>query len=77
MGVEENLSPLQDVSLMSVLDTQSLYWLGELRLCSWYSDKATGWMASGLNPSRSKRFFSSPNHPCGLWGISCLLFSKY
>jgi hypothetical protein len=48
---------------MSVLDIQCLYRLGELKLCSWYSDEATGWMASGMNSSRSKRFFCPPNHP--------------
>jgi hypothetical protein len=36
-----------------------------------------GWMIQGSNPDRGKRFFSSLNHPEGLWGLPSLLFNGY
>jgi len=36
-----------------------------------------GWTNWVLNPSKGKRFFSSPKCPDWLWGVCYLLFSKY
>jgi hypothetical protein len=34
------------------------------------------WTIQGSNPSKSKRFFSSPHHPDQLWSPPSLLFSR-
>jgi len=36
-----------------------------------------GWTIQGLNPDRSKRFFSSLYHLEWLWGPATLLFNGY
>jgi len=44
----------------------------ELGYCNQYSYDATGWMIQGANPSRCKKFFSSPKKRAHTSSGNCL-----
>jgi len=48
-----------------------------VQLLCWYSDKGSGWTVWSSNPSRGKRFISSPKRPYRLSCPTSLLFNEY